>query len=353
MKENVVYLLGAGYSAPLGLPLMNNFLVKSRDMYFSAPEKYRHFEKVFKTIEELSIIKNYFSSDLFNIEEILSILEMKRQLQGEESVETFTNYISNVIEYYTPPIPNPTKNWPSNWGEIIFASGNWSNYGYFIATLFGLKFQSIKFDNRWVPQISLNDEKDTSYSIITLNYDLVIEIIHSYLKDNFNINHLVDLNRQTTNRDFPLAKLHGSVDTNDIVPPTWNKNVSKNISTAWKNAYQLISKANHLRIIGYSLPIADSYIKYLLKSAITSSEHLKKIDVICIDPDGSVKKRYDDFIDFNYYRFANRNILEYLAINHDIAIQDYRDSSGDAISRVLKLSALEHSHEIYMSKSPN
>ena len=66
--------LGAGFSAPLGLPVMSNFLVKSKDMYFGDPVTYRQFDTVFKTIEELSIIKNYFKADLFNIEEILSIV---------------------------------------------------------------------------------------------------------------------------------------------------------------------------------------------------------------------------------------------------------------------------------------
>lgn len=31
--ENVVYILGAGFSAQFGLPIMSNFLEKSKDMY--------------------------------------------------------------------------------------------------------------------------------------------------------------------------------------------------------------------------------------------------------------------------------------------------------------------------------
>jgi len=36
--EKVVYLLGAGFSAPLGLPVMSNFLEKSKDIYFADPQ---------------------------------------------------------------------------------------------------------------------------------------------------------------------------------------------------------------------------------------------------------------------------------------------------------------------------
>ena len=75
--EKVTYILGAGFSAPLGLPVMQDFLAKSKDLYFSDPRRYRHFQRVFELVRNLSITKNYFDADLFNIEEILSILEMQ------------------------------------------------------------------------------------------------------------------------------------------------------------------------------------------------------------------------------------------------------------------------------------
>jgi len=46
--DHVVYILGAGFSAPLGLPVMANFLEISKDMFASDPETYRDFAKVFK-----------------------------------------------------------------------------------------------------------------------------------------------------------------------------------------------------------------------------------------------------------------------------------------------------------------
>jgi len=43
--ENVVYILGAGFSAPLSLAVISNFLMKSKDMYFSDPERFQHFQR--------------------------------------------------------------------------------------------------------------------------------------------------------------------------------------------------------------------------------------------------------------------------------------------------------------------
>ena len=87
--ETITYILGAGFSAPIGLPVTNNFLIKSKDLYFTDHNKYDYFKSVFNTIEELSVCKNYFNADLFNIEEILSILEMGSFLDGKKMKKDF------------------------------------------------------------------------------------------------------------------------------------------------------------------------------------------------------------------------------------------------------------------------
>ena len=71
-------------------------------------------------------------------------------------------------------------------------------------------------------------------------------------------------------------------------------------------------RANHLRIFGYSLPDSDLNVRYLLKAAALDSFHLKTIDVVCLSPDDSVKRRYDSFIDHPGYRFRNADVAKYL-----------------------------------------
>ena len=83
--DRVVYWLGAGFSAPLGLPVMRDFVTKSKDQYASDPDRYGHFGTIFKQIDTLSKIKNFFSSNLYNIEEVLSILEMRSELVGDRT----------------------------------------------------------------------------------------------------------------------------------------------------------------------------------------------------------------------------------------------------------------------------
>ncbi|MFC1896563.1 hypothetical protein ACFL0Q_07900 [Thermodesulfobacteriota bacterium] len=49
--ENILYFIGAGFSAPFGLSVMSNFLEKARDMYFSDTQGYKFLAPVFEEIQ--------------------------------------------------------------------------------------------------------------------------------------------------------------------------------------------------------------------------------------------------------------------------------------------------------------
>src|SRR3982751_5823621 len=115
--SHIVYVLGAGFSAPLGLPVMRDFLLKSKDMFAADPKGYASFRNIFALISQMGSIQSYYQADLFNIEEILSILEMDQQVSGKRS-KRFVKYVADVVRYYTPPDPkaDPPK-FPGNWYE--------------------------------------------------------------------------------------------------------------------------------------------------------------------------------------------------------------------------------------------
>ena len=107
------------------------------------------------------------------------------------------------------------------------------------------------------------------------------------------------------------AKLHGSI-SNSIILPTWSKNVSESLKSTWELAYRILKSANEIRIIGYSLPISDNYVKYLFLNAFKDAKNLKRIDVITIDNDGEIEKRYKNFFILPNFKFKNANFLEFL-----------------------------------------
>ena len=354
--NKVTYVLGAGFSQPLGLPVMSNFLIKSKDLYFSDPKRYSHFEEVFDAIEKLSVSKNYYDTDLFNIEEILSILEMGTFLQGKKIKKSFIKYIIDVIEFYTPSIKPYGKGLPGNWYDFIFGgNGIPEHFGYFVSNLFGIKFKckDIKKEQNIETNYLaiLSDTSNTKYAVVTLNYDLVLENVCDFINKNYKTKTLIQFNSEGDPSDWdspPLLKLHGSTNSGLIVPPTWAKGNYPKVIPSWKNAYQTLSNSNHIRFIGYSLPVTDSYVKYLLKSAVLCSPHLKSIDVICKDLDGSVKKRYDDFIQFNFYRFANASTGDYLKELHD-KCKNPR-FTPNIRGKPVEMNKLESVHENFMDK---
>lgn len=314
--SSTVYLLGAGFSAPLGLPVMTNFLSKSKDLYFADRTRYEYFGQVFDTINEMSVCKNYFNADLFNIEEILSILEMTDSLGQDRMMEgLFAQYIIEVIEAYTPAVPRINTTFMTQlFGEHIH-----NCYGYFVASLLNAVFSKGSRGEIWT---NLDGDRSNFYSVLTFNYDLVLEKHFTHLKEfgrlDSNIKFVTEGLEDGLNAgEVFVAKLHGSVDTRKVIPPTWNKTLNEDIRYAWQSARILLMSANHIRIIGYSLPETDAYVKYLLKSAIIENPDLKSIDVLCLDNDGSAKQRYDAFITFPRYRFKNANVMDYLGQHYD------------------------------------
>jgi hypothetical protein len=353
--ERIVYLLGAGFSAPLGIPVVRNFLERSKDLYFQDQDNYAHFLAVFDTIRELSVCKNYYTIDLLNIEDILSLLEMRSTLVHEEkSRQSFVRYIADVVRHYTPS--NGGRTHGEHWARTVFGPEPWSYYALFVATLLNFPVRRMTEPPNTTEYLPMDPiPRATEYAVITLNYDLVLERLAGDLND-WVVKEDDSLAKRHPRRHFRrdfrsrpdeggfngyLAKLHGSIDTADIIPPTWNKRLAKGILLkAWRIAHWLLANANHVRIIGYSLPEADSYIKYLLRAAVVDNPHLKTFDVLCLDCDGAVRKRYDNFLCFRNYRFKSRCVKDYL--------EDHANRYGGWPATV-ELGALEEVHQTFFS----
>jgi len=315
MMEYVVYVLGAGFSAPLGLPVTTNFIESSKDLYFGDSRRFASFLEVFELIDKMSRVALVYKSDLHNIEEVLSILEMQEHLSETPKRERFINYIREVISALSPDFGiAQMRRMSANWQRSPFPQRHeYYLYSLFVASVLNLEFISAHDDSI---QVARSTEQNISYSFITLNYDLVLEDLAKWFGYAFN--------RGMTSTDMTLAclaKLHGSIDLGEIAPPTWNKSLT-GIQSEWKLAFDLLARAHHIRFVGYSLPAADAYVRFLLKSSVIRStellgtQHLKSIDVICLDQNGEVRKRFDEFVIHPKYRFFNRNVLAYLELLH-------------------------------------
>lgn len=334
MKERIVYFLGAGFSAPLGLPVMSDFLLRSKDLYFGDRERFDHFGSVFSTIARMGNAKNYYHIDLFNIEEILSLLEMENYVGSSQSRDMYVRFLADVITALTPPF-NPVP-FPMGWdGFRVSDDPLVCAYAAFVATLFGIDWTQT--DDNGVRHYPTDSPADRpQYSVITLNYDLVLEqaldLVNAAVAIRPPLCFGTTLEQHDAGARVSIAKLHGSVAPPCIVPPTWNKVANRDVEPAWRLAYRLLAEANQIRFLGYSLPQSDTYVRYLLASAALESPHLKKIDVICLDdPENSVRRRFQSLISYYRLRFHSGDIREYLNSNLQAAAHNPRNDQGRLI----------------------
>ena len=179
--ERVVYILGAGFSAPLGIPVMSNFLEKSKDQFSRDPDQHQHFSRVFDAIDELSVIKHYYESEqLFNIEEVLSLLDMTQQLEDSDLGDLFKGYISDVVEEYTPSFVSDVGPATADGSPATIVATSHGDYAAFVACLLGLRIEKVA-DSTFLSWKKLSNPS-VRYDVISFNYDRVLELLCSFLR---------------------------------------------------------------------------------------------------------------------------------------------------------------------------
>lgn len=357
MSNKVVYILGAGFSAPLGVPVMKTFIDKARQLKRQDPHKFKYFEDIVSLVQNTVTSKDYFKHDSKNIEEALSFLEVKDNAEGGNNKNLFVDFIADVIKYSTPIFPPiNASSLPGNfWQHLFTDNSDWIGYCSFVSSLHNLGYRNYPDNVGHIDLVRQNKRSETKYSIISLNYDMVLENVCDFLNQSyidpyggFPVKFLPPVDNEKDDTATTLIKLHGSIDTKEIIPPTFNKGIyGVDFPKAWKTAYRIISEANELRIIGYSLPLSDSYIKFLIMAAVDKLRDLDVIDWITLDPTGEVEKRVNEFITFGNVHFKNASTQNYLMGVFNSATKSY--NADKARNSPLFFSRLESWHHNFIS----
>lgn len=334
--KKVVYFIGAGFSVPAGLPVISNFLFKARDQYFTSPDRYAHFNPVFTYIDGLSRAKNFTNVDLFNVEEVFSIADT-HELLGNERRKDLERFIKDVILFHTPEFQKSDEDFDLKKGSFDILLGKNAQirkYVRFFATLLDISFEGeSKAVYSYDDIRAIRGNSGNEYKVVSLNYDNIVENSIKFINSSF-----------MGNFEISLAKLHGGVDET-IIPPTWNKRIDNGLDTHWRNAALWLSEANEIRILGYSLPQTDMYIKHLFSTSLLESKNLQKIDVICLDGDGYVETRYKEMFTFPNFDFYNIDISRYL--------DAFGRAGGSGIRLKTARTDPEEDHRIALRSRPN
>lgn len=359
-KENIVYILGAGFSAPLGLPVIANFLEKAKDLAFLDNVEIPHRKEIIEKFERLRNVGTVCKSDPYNIEEIFSIIAMDEFLGGSKRQLIFRvkKFISAVIQHTTPKTSVWNSTEPPKTNHVVSIDKHYAGHRAFVASLFNLRAMREKgqFDDSYQLKVGFTpSNQQNKYDVLTMNYDTILEdITDSYNlflevpsmeKPSFNI--ISKDNKEL--QDKPnLCKLHGCVRQDNIIPPTWNKGNSE-IKPIWSAAHHLLVKANRVRIIGYSLPETDSYFRYFLKSALAQCTHLKEISVYNLGEEA--RQTYSDFFNYPKFQYYNVNCSDYFKglLNCTETRGKVIDQRGLTVSGDYRYNQLEHYDKSFKS----
>lgn len=328
-----VFILGAGFSAPAGAPLVHDFLDRAREFYDDPAsglddQERGRFGKVFEFRREMARSKEKISIDLDNLEQLFGLVEMSVRLEKAppETRYHMVYLIAKTLELslagqrrrsfefnslpgsVDPRISRFVRTEASNANSV---SVYMDMYQFFAALAAGLLDPADRRQPR----------KDT---IITFNYDLVIDDALRSL-DILPDYHLCvpatysDAAPPPAVPRVSLLKLHGSANwgictccNQDIrvevdkvtvspdvfralecrhchkrsfepllVPPSWDKTeYTQVLQPVWQEAVKELALATRVCIIGYSIPEADAFFRYLLTLALAENSKLYKLIVV-------------------------------------------------------------------------
>jgi hypothetical protein len=246
-NERVVWLLGAGFSKPLGGPLFSELIservalwvrcwLASKDV---SDEAIHDALNVFKKGEELGLWENA-EECITLINEARSdeatraaILETIEELRNEKGLEDVERQLSRFVAAAT---------------------------AHFVVRALGAE----QLPEAWTPYREWAKLLSGRDSIVNFNYDRVVE----------------SLFRRTEKRTA-LVKLHGTVsetlweDIRDgkpisnialLGPDKLRSRDEPMVSEAWEQAGTLLEQANRLVVIGYSFPASDAYARWFILS---------------------------------------------------------------------------------------
>jgi hypothetical protein len=346
-NDNNVYILGAGFSAEAGLPMISSFLARMRDAVDWLDEAGRAaereaIERVLDFRHESAAAGYRINLDLDNIEHLFSLADAK---PGTASSDDIRLAIAATIDFAAQTGRAPVgrirvsqaNGWPCTaawrsaavrWnvsGPPDFSDVESSIYDYYAATLSGL---------------TAAKREPGKNVVITLNYDDVLEqalrrldIPISYQLGGggveFDPAAGIDESRAEA---LQVLKLHGSVNWAQkpggsvlvchdyervrmlalpplLVPPTWQKIAADALLRVWDAAVSAIAKATRIVLIGFSIPPADQHFKYLLSVGLKDNSSLRMVRIV--DPRANtLRAQYEAVFREDQFKYGIASIRE-------------------------------------------
>jgi hypothetical protein len=309
--DHNVYILGAGFSRPAGLPLMMDFLAAMRSAHrrlSGDPSRKAECDAIAEVLRfrlRAAAASHRIPLDVENIETLFSLASVHSPSPLEEALPLAiaatldaaprgglerVNIGPHSGERAEVPLP---RSWQGQEGRAV--TPNAPLYEFYAAILSGA--------------FRTNRPRST---FVSFNYDTILEDALQAIEIPTDFGFGSDSVQWASQRcpgnapgGVAVLKLHGSVSwgrglglkptiypdyktlrlANDrpaIVPPTWKKVFGSALGSVWERAIREISIATRLVFIGFSFPSTDLHVRYLLGAAFMDNISLQ--EVLVIDP---------------------------------------------------------------------
>jgi len=310
IRDRNVFILGAGFSVAAGAPLINNFLDLSRELYDNPTSglddgERELFGRVFEFKQAMSRAREKMKIDLDNIENLFGLVEMQQRLKhaAPETRNATVYLIAKTIQlaleqrggrgrigWQINSKFGDTSSFPNNIETDTTNSRYFAHiYDFFAGLIAGC--------------YDAPDRRTWRHNtVITFNYDLVLEdaLWRVGFRPEYHLENAEWVDHGDA-RAIPVLKLHGSTNWQVcsgckhivisrskvtglpldyrprschkcenghfqllLVPPSWDKTEHQGLMRpVWEAASEALNKATRICIIGYSMPEADAFFKYL------------------------------------------------------------------------------------------
>jgi NAD-dependent SIR2 family protein deacetylase len=329
-----VYILGAGFSANAGAPVMWDFIERAKLLRDDArlglsSEDQKAFERVFKRLGELRVAQAKMEIDIENIEHLFSLLDMDIEFGGKREGTLRKDLIFLILRTLEKTIrtENLAKGARGLPMQEKYSKGVLANY---------VELFSAFASRRWIRgPLGIPESGRCQDTIITMNYDCLVDdcltsmgVQPSYALQDAELP--PDLRR--CGYEIGMLKLHGSANwfkcnsgrcdgkiiiaggtpakrleyfygqhcphcgQNEvepvIVPPTWAKGgESEVLRPVWAEALRALREAGRVFVIGYSMPSTDEFFRYMLALALAANEGVDKI--VVVNPSSDAQRTFE------------------------------------------------------------
>ena len=331
--------------------MVHDFIDRARN-YFDDPsssidtEEREHFRRFLDFKQKMSQAREKVRIDLDNIEQLFGLVEISQRLglATPETRESTVYVIAKTLELATGSTRSDRIEFAPNTRILGKRGGNVPG-GFTFSGATGYQIYSAEMYHYFASLASggLDDpdrEGTRSNTFITFNYDLILDdslrrvgLTPNYYLPGSNSHPEVNNNSTTS---CTILKLHGSTNWSIcshsgcnrnvvvfdgkvtaapselrsrvcptcntaafqpmLIPPSWDKSeYSAIMRPIWRKAVEELQLASRICVIGYSMPEADSFFKYLLALALSANHNLYKF--IVVDKNPHIAAKYEDLLD--------------------------------------------------------